>query len=56
MKAELFSLDGKVAVVVGGTSGIGRAISLGLADVGADVIATSRREKQVEDTASEIEA
>jgi len=56
MKAELFSLDGKVAVVAGGTSGIGRAISLGLADVGADVIATSRREKQVEDTASEIEA
>ena len=56
MKAELFSLDGKVAVVVGGTSGIGRAISLGLADVGADVIATSRREKQVEDTAREIEA
>jgi NAD(P)-dependent dehydrogenase (short-subunit alcohol dehydrogenase family) len=56
MKAELFRLDGKVAVVVGGTSGIGRAISLGLADVGADVIATSRREKQVEDTASEIEA
>lgn len=56
MKPELFSLDGKVAVVVGGTSGIGRAISLGLAEVGANVIATSRRQQQVEETAKEIEA
>jgi NAD(P)-dependent dehydrogenase (short-subunit alcohol dehydrogenase family) len=56
MKAELFSLGGKVAVVVGGTSGIGRAISLGLADVGADVVATARRKEQVDDTANEIEA
>jgi hypothetical protein len=32
MKDELFSLEGKVAVVTGGTSGIGRALSLGLAD------------------------
>jgi NAD(P)-dependent dehydrogenase (short-subunit alcohol dehydrogenase family) len=56
MKAELFKLDGRVAVVVGGTSGIGRAISLGLADVGADVVATARRKEQVDDTANEIEA
>jgi NAD(P)-dependent dehydrogenase (short-subunit alcohol dehydrogenase family) len=56
MKAELFKLDGRVAVVVGGTSGIGRAISLGLADVGADVVATARRQEQVDDTANEIEA
>ena len=56
MKDQLFSLEGKVAVVTGGTSGIGRALSLGLADAGADVIATARRKEQVEDTASEIEA
>lgn len=56
MKPELFSLNGKVAVVVGGTSGIGRAISLGLAEVGADVVATSRRQQQVDETAKEIEA
>ena len=56
MKLQLFSLDGRVAVVVGGTSGIGRAISLGLVEIGADVIATSRRQQQVEDTAREIEA
>jgi NAD(P)-dependent dehydrogenase (short-subunit alcohol dehydrogenase family) len=49
-------LKGKSAVVVGGTSGIGRAIALGLAEAGADVAPTSRRFEQVEDTAREIEA
>jgi NAD(P)-dependent dehydrogenase (short-subunit alcohol dehydrogenase family) len=48
-------LNGKVAVVVGGTSGIGRAIAHGLARAGADVIPTSRRLEQVEATAREIE-
>ncbi|MGD1106248.1 MAG: glucose 1-dehydrogenase [Terracidiphilus sp.] len=56
MKDQLFSLEGKVAVVTGGTSGIGRALSLGLGDAGADVIATARRKEQVDDTANEIEA
>src|SRR5580704_3581261 len=56
MDSQLFSLDGKVAVVTGGTSGIGRALSLGLADAGADVVATARRSEQVEETAKEIEA
>jgi len=49
-------LKGKSAVVIGGTSGIGRAIALGLAEAGADVAPTSRRLDQVESTASEIEA
>ena len=48
-------LTGKVAVVIGGTSGIGRAIAHGLAEAGADVVATSRRTEQVEATAKEIE-
>jgi len=56
MASQLFNLDGKVAVVTGGTSGIGRALSLGLADAGADVLATARRQQQVEDTANEIES
>jgi NAD(P)-dependent dehydrogenase (short-subunit alcohol dehydrogenase family) len=56
MASQLFDLEGKVAVVTGGTSGIGRALSLGLADAGADVIATARRQQQVEETANEIEA
>ena len=53
--ANIFSLEGKTAVVIGGTSGIGRTLSLGLADAGADVIASARRQEQVDDTAVEIE-
>jgi NAD(P)-dependent dehydrogenase (short-subunit alcohol dehydrogenase family) len=48
-------LSGRVAVVVGGTSGIGRALAHGLAEAGADVVPTSRRIEQVEATAREIE-
>jgi len=44
------------AVVVGGTSGIGKALALGLAEAGADVVATSRSTEMVDATASEIEA
>jgi NAD(P)-dependent dehydrogenase (short-subunit alcohol dehydrogenase family) len=50
------SLEGKSAVVIGGTSGIGRAIALGLANAGADVGASARRQEQVDETAAEIEA
>ncbi len=56
MTAQLLSLEGKTAVVTGGTSGIGHAISLGLADAGADVVATARRQREVEETAGEVEA
>ena len=56
MTAQLLSLEGKTAVVTGGTSGIGRAISLGLADAGADVVATARRQSEVDQTAAEVEA
>ena len=48
-------LTDKVAVVIGGTSGIGRAIAHGLAEAGADVVPTSRRIEQVEAAAGEIE-
>ena len=54
--AGIFDLSGKVAVVVGGTSGIGLAMALGLADAGADVVASSRREEQVDEAAQQIEA
>jgi NAD(P)-dependent dehydrogenase (short-subunit alcohol dehydrogenase family) len=52
---DLFNLQNKTAVIIGGTSGIGRALSLGLADAGADVVASARREQHVDETASEIE-
>jgi len=49
-------LDSQVAVVIGGTSGIGQVIACGLAEAGADVIPTSRRAEPVENTARQIEA
>jgi NAD(P)-dependent dehydrogenase (short-subunit alcohol dehydrogenase family) len=49
-------LTGKTAVVIGGTSGIGKSISLGMADAGADVVASSRRLAEVQATAAEIRA
>jgi NAD(P)-dependent dehydrogenase (short-subunit alcohol dehydrogenase family) len=55
MTSHLFDLSGKTAVVIGGTSGIGRVLALGLADAGADVVATARREALVHEVASEIE-
>jgi len=51
-----FDLSGRTAVVVGGTSGIGQTIALGLADAGADVIPSARRAERVEAAAKEIEA
>jgi NAD(P)-dependent dehydrogenase (short-subunit alcohol dehydrogenase family) len=55
MTINIFSLEGKTAVVIGGTSGIGRTLSLGLADAGADVVASARRPEHVGETAAEIE-
>jgi NAD(P)-dependent dehydrogenase (short-subunit alcohol dehydrogenase family) len=52
---NFFDLSGKTAVVIGGTSGIGLALSLGLAEAGADVVASARRQEQVDSTAAEIE-
>ena len=49
-------LTGKVAVVIGGTSGIGLAIAKGMAEAGADVVPSSRRPEQVESAAREVEA
>ena len=56
MGHPLFDLSGKSAVVVGGTSGIGLAMAIGLAEAGADVVATSRRAEQVDEAAKAIEA
>ncbi len=55
MASSLFDLTGKSAVVIGGTSGIGAAMAIGLAEAGADVAATSRRQNQVDEAAATIE-
>lgn len=56
MSNQLFDLDGKTAVVVGGTSGIGATLALGLAQAGADVIASSRNQAKIDQIAASIEA
>ena len=56
MRRTLFDLSGSVAVVTGGTTGLGHAIALGLAEAGAEVVASSRRLQQVEEAAAEIVA
>jgi NAD(P)-dependent dehydrogenase (short-subunit alcohol dehydrogenase family) len=50
------SLEGRVAVVIGGTSGIGLVLARGLAEAGADVVPLARRREGVEAAASEVEA
>ena len=55
MSYSRLELNGKVAVVIGGTSGIGLAIAKGLAEAGADVVPTARRNDLVESAAAEIE-
>jgi NAD(P)-dependent dehydrogenase (short-subunit alcohol dehydrogenase family) len=56
MSYKPLDLDGKVAVVVGGTSGIGKTIALGLAKAGADVVPSARRLELITPTAEEIES
>lgn len=56
MSAEALPLSGRVAVVIGGTSGIGLALARGLAKAGAEVVPVSRRREQVDAAAKEIES
>src|SRR4051812_34835360 len=55
MSFTAFDLSGRVAVVVGATSGIGKSIALGLADAGADVVPTGRRADLVKTAVAEVQ-
>ena len=54
--ADLFDLTGKVGIVTGGAGGIGKALALGLATHGADVVVTSRTLSKLEPVAADIKA
>ncbi len=54
MNHSSFRLDQRVALVIGGTSGIGRSIALALSAMGAHVIPVSRHPDKVKQTALEI--
>ena len=53
---ELFDLAGKVAIVTGSTKGIGRAMAQGLAEAGANVVISSRKQELCDEVAAEVAA
>lgn len=56
LSKQIFDLSGRCAVVIGGTSGLGKSIALGLAAAGADTIASGRRVAEAGELADAIEA
>src|SRR3954470_10366767 len=53
---DAFSLDGKVAIVTGASSGLGVAFATGLAEAGADIAICARRVEKLEQTREQVEA
>jgi NAD(P)-dependent dehydrogenase (short-subunit alcohol dehydrogenase family) len=56
MVKNFMDLSGRVAVVIGGTSGLGRTIAIGLAEAGADVVSSGRRQELVDEVSAQIRA
>ncbi|RMF86887.1 MAG: glucose 1-dehydrogenase [Nitrospinota bacterium] len=56
MSLDLFTLQGRVAVVTGGNGGIGKGMAMGLASAGADIVIAARNQEKTSQTVKEIEA
>lgn len=56
MTLSIFTLEGRVAIVTGGGTGIGRGISMRLAQAGADVVVCGRRQSVIDEVADQIKA
>ena len=56
MSLDMYSLEGKVAIVTGGSRGLGQSMALGLADADADVVVASRTQADLDKVAEEIRA
>jgi NAD(P)-dependent dehydrogenase (short-subunit alcohol dehydrogenase family) len=56
MVKNFMDLSDRVAVVIGGTSGLGRTLALGLAEAGANVVASGRRQELVEEVSAQVRA
>ncbi len=54
MASDLFNLSGKVALVTGGSKGLGKAMARGLAEAGADIVISSRKEGELRAALDEI--
>jgi NAD(P)-dependent dehydrogenase (short-subunit alcohol dehydrogenase family) len=54
MALEIFNLKGKVALVTGGSKGLGKAMARGLAEAGADIVISSRHENELRSALDEI--
>ncbi len=53
--SNLFDLTGKVSIVTGGNSGIGRAIAMGLTEHGSEIVIAARNEKKTEHVVKQVD-